>query len=362
MRIGALLLPAAFAAEMAAQQRVLPLPPVAGLSLVQTLTTPEGDRESVHTVREATPRGLRWTWTLVEVHETDTVRQSFKYAELNDDLAGALRFRAFQDTKAAEEQPGYTMHAISRAVYKKIRAEGSDTFQIMAVEGAGGGILGFGPRVTPVRWVGRLTAVSRTPEPFPLLVNGRRVEVPALRLHGKLTARGNTWEPELWVLADSVYPLLLKWVGAHRQAGNVLQTIRVDLPTEAGGAGTGAGQEMEKALVTGCRADLPGVYFGFNRADLDEASDRAITAAAEMLKKHPDWVVTLEGHTDSIGGAAANKVLSERRVAAVRERLIARQVPGARLKTAGFGSTKPRESNGTIEGRARNRRVELVRC
>jgi outer membrane protein OmpA-like peptidoglycan-associated protein len=282
-----------------------------------------------------------------------------KYAELNADLAEALRFRAFQDAKAAEEHPGYTMHAISRALYRTLRSEGSDTFQVMAVEGTGGaGILGMGPRVTPVRWVGRLTAVAKTTEPFPLLLNGRRVAVPALRLRGRLTARGNTWEPELWVLADSVYPMLLKWVGAHREAGNVLQTIRVDLPVDA----AGASREMEQALATGCRADLPGVYFAFNRADLDDASDKAIAAAAEMLRKHPDWIVTLEGHTDSIGGSVANKALSERRVAAVRDRLIARQVPGARLKAAGFGSAKPRESNATIEGRARNRRVELVRC
>jgi hypothetical protein len=50
-----------------AQKPALPLPPVAGLSVVQTLSTPEGDRESVHTVAEATAKGLRWTWQLVEV-------------------------------------------------------------------------------------------------------------------------------------------------------------------------------------------------------------------------------------------------------------------------------------------------------
>jgi outer membrane protein OmpA-like peptidoglycan-associated protein len=352
----------AAAAPLPAQRAALPLPPVAGLSLVQTLTMKEGDRESVHTVQEATARGLRWIWTVVEVQPAgDTVRQAFKYAELTADIADAMRFRAFHDATAAEEHPGYTMHALSRAVYRRLRTEGSDSFQVMGIESSGPGILGMRGSVSPIRWTGRLTLASKGTVPFPLLVNGKRVEVPAFHIRARLAARGNTWEPELWVLADSIYPLLLKWVGAHRQAGNVLQTIRVDLPP-SGGTGSMEG-ELEGGLSSGCRAELPGIYFAFNRADLDGASDRAIASVAGLLKKHPDWILTLEGHTDSIGGAPANRALSERRVEAVRARLMsAHHVEGARLKTAGYGSARPRESNGTIEGRARNRRVELVRC
>lgn len=365
MRAHGLALAAAIAAApaLSAQRAALPLPPVAGLSLVQTLTVKDGDRESVHTVQEATARGYRWTWTAVEVRAGgDTSREVFKYTELNADVAEAIRFRAFHDAKAAEEHPGYTMHSISRAVYRRLRAEGSDSFQIMAIESAGGlGILGMGNRVAPVRWAGRLTLATKGTVPFPLLVNGKRVEVPALHIRGRLAARGNTWEPELWIMADSAYPLLLKWVGSHRHAGNVLQTIRVDLPS-SGGAASMEG-ELEVGLSSSCRTELPGVYFGFNRADLDGASDRAIAAVAGLMKKHSDWTLTLEGHTDSIGGAAANRALSERRVEAVRARLMSgHQVDGARLKTAGYGSARPKESNGTIEGRARNRRVELVRC
>jgi OOP family OmpA-OmpF porin len=136
----------------------------------------------------------------------------------------------------------------------------------------------------------------------------------------------------------------------------VLQTIRVDVPEQS------LLPELERGLTTSCRAELPGIYFAFNSAHLDSASDRTIAAVAELLAKHADWTVTLEGHTDSIGSAASNRLLSERRVAAVRARLTNRhQVDGARLKTTGFGSARPREANTSIEGRARNRRVELVR-
>ena len=80
-----------------------------------------------------------------------------------------------------------------------------------------------------------------------------------------------------------------------------------------------------------------------------------------MLARHADWTVTIEGHTDSIGTSAANAALSERRANAVRARLTSQGVAPARLRAVGYGQTKPRESNATIAGRARNRRVELLR-
>ena len=346
------------ASGASAQKPVLRMPPVAGMSLVQTLATPQGDRESVHTVAEVTSKGLRWTWGLIEVSPAgDTVRQMFRYAELHPDIATAIRYRAYHEADAPEEHPGYTMHSLSRALYQRLRAAGSDTFQIMAIKVRRGMFagLGLGTKATPIRWRGTLSVATAAPVSFPVLVNGQRTEVPALHLRGRLTARGETWEPQLWILADSAYPLLLKWIGAHGENDNLLQTVRIDLPT-------GAVRELERGMTSDCRAELPGIYFGFNSAVLEEASSRTIADVAALLEKHPDWSVTLEGHTDSIGSAAANRTLSERRVAAVRTQLVSRhRVDGARIRSAGFGSDRPREPNTTVEGRARNRRVELVR-
>jgi outer membrane protein OmpA-like peptidoglycan-associated protein len=352
---------AAAIASDAPAQRTLPLPPPPsrGVSIVQTLSTAEGDRESVHFVVDADPRRLRWTWALVEVSANggDTVRQEYRYAELREDIDAAIRFRAFHEIEEDEEHPGYTMHAISRAVYRRLRAAGSDTFQVMAVDSPTGGLASFAlaRRATPVRWRGTLSLVTPSPVPFPLLVNGRRVEVPALHVRGRFTLRTKTWEPQLWVLADSTYPLLLKWIGAHTQATNVLQTIRVD--------GLETLPDVERELASSCRAELPGIYFAFNSAVLDAASERTIGDVADLLVRHPEWTVTLEGHTDSIGSDAPNRALSERRVAAVRSRLLLRhhKVDEARVRAIGLGSARPREPNATIEGRARNRRVELVR-
>ena len=81
-----------------------------------------------------------------------------------------------------------------------------------------------------------------------------------------------------------------------------------------------------------------------------------------MLEEHADLKLTIEGHTDDVGDAAANQALSERRAAAVKAALVATYgVGGDRLQTAGLGSTKPAMQGATAEARAQNRRVELVK-
>ena len=155
---------------------------------------------------------------------------------------------------------------------------------------------------------------------------------------------------DMWVLADSTHPLILRVVDGT----DVLQTIRIDLPTKD--------LAVEDELKKLCRAELPGIYFAFNSAALDPASEPALAAVGKLLAKHADWTFAIEGHTDNIGGDAANQILSTHRAESVRTALVARyQVAPSRLSSAGFGATRPRESNTTIEGRARNRRVELVR-
>jgi OOP family OmpA-OmpF porin len=83
---------------------------------------------------------------------------------------------------------------------------------------------------------------------------------------------------------------------------------------------------------------------------------------SQVLGEHPDWKLSVEGHTDNIGGDAFNLDLSQRRAVAVKQALVTRyHILQDRLSPAGFGATRPVESNDTMEGRARNRRVELVR-
>lgn len=125
---------------------------------------------------------------------------------------------------------------------------------------------------------------------------------------------------------------------------------------------TGAAKsQLETQLATEGRVRLDGVNFDFNSDVLQAASKPLLDQIAAMLKGKPDWKVTLEGHTDNIGGPAFNKSLSDRRAKAVMAYLVGAGVPAGQLTAAGFSFDKPVASNDTVGGRAQNRRVELVR-
>jgi OOP family OmpA-OmpF porin len=110
------------------------------------------------------------------------------------------------------------------------------------------------------------------------------------------------------------------------------------------------------------RAQVYGIYFDFGSDVLRPESQTVLDQIAQVMREHPDWKLGVEGHTDNIGGDAYNLDLSNRRATTVKQVLDTRyHVDPERLSPAGFGSTRPVDSNDTLEGRARNRRVELVR-
>jgi outer membrane protein OmpA-like peptidoglycan-associated protein len=130
----------------------------------------------------------------------------------------------------------------------------------------------------------------------------------------------------------------------------------------AGSAGSPAGARLEESLARTGRADVYSIYFAFNSDEIREESEPTLQEIADLLRRHPDWKLAIEGHTDSIANDTYNLQLSERRASAVRNALVTRKgVTAARLTTAGFGESRPKAANDTLEGRARNRRVELVR-
>jgi outer membrane protein OmpA-like peptidoglycan-associated protein len=79
------------------------------------------------------------------------------------------------------------------------------------------------------------------------------------------------------------------------------------------------------------------------------------------MQKQTDLNFSVEGHTDSDGDEALNQTLSEQRAKAVMDRLISMGISANRLKSAGWGESKPLADNGTAEGKANNRRVEFVK-
>jgi outer membrane protein OmpA-like peptidoglycan-associated protein len=82
--------------------------------------------------------------------------------------------------------------------------------------------------------------------------------------------------------------------------------------------------------------------------------------ADALTKQDPDSKIVVEGHTDSQGGASFNQDLSQRRAQSVRDYLVSRGMATDRITAEGFGLTRPIADNTSAEGRANNRRVEIV--
>ena len=105
------------------------------------------------------------------------------------------------------------------------------------------------------------------------------------------------------------------------------------------------------------------LYINFDtaKATIRPDSQPVIDQVAEMLRTNPGLKLSVEGHTDSVGSPGSNKTLSENRAQAVVATLAAKGIEAARLTAVGWGQDKPVADNNTDEGRAKNRRVELVK-
>ena len=107
-------------------------------------------------------------------------------------------------------------------------------------------------------------------------------------------------------------------------------------------------------------AHLEGTHFAFDSAKLTPAGEAILDEAVAVMNKHQSINVRIEGHTDSVGSDAYNMKLGQRRADSVESYLVGKGISASRLSTVSFGETKPIASNDTAEGRAQNRRVDLV--
>ncbi|SJZ96841.1 OmpA family protein [Novilysobacter spongiicola] len=103
------------------------------------------------------------------------------------------------------------------------------------------------------------------------------------------------------------------------------------------------------------------VNFATDRAEILPESQPQIEQVLALLQAHPDLKLSINGHTDDSGDAAHNQQLSEARAASVAAALTAEGIDPSRLQTQGFGQSEPVADNATEAGKAKNRRVELVR-
>jgi OOP family OmpA-OmpF porin len=104
---------------------------------------------------------------------------------------------------------------------------------------------------------------------------------------------------------------------------------------------------------------LRGIHFDFDKYNIKPEWVPVLDEAVNILKKHPEIKIVIEGHTDAIGTIPYNQKLSERRAKAVYDYFIGKGIDASRMKMVGYGKLRPKADNKTAEGRAINRRVEL---
>lgn len=115
-----------------------------------------------------------------------------------------------------------------------------------------------------------------------------------------------------------------------------------------------------KKIAIGKNVALRNLFFETDKSDLNDASITELANVIQLLNDNPTLHIEIEGHTDNTGSKAHNQKLSEARAKTVVEYLVAHGIDAGRLTSKGYGFSKPVASNKTAEGRAENRRTELL--
>jgi OOP family OmpA-OmpF porin len=196
-------------------------------------------------------------------------------------------------------------------------------------------------------------------------ITGPRVAEPSRPIAAEPVRRRSPWA---WLLPLLLLGLLLIYL-LGRGRGRPTETVsQITLPGGTVLSLPEGSFHLTLARYLGDTAEttVPRTFV-FDNLNFDSAqttvtpeSRRTVDDLIVILKAYPSAEMRLEGHTDNTGDAEANRRLSQGRADAVKELLVAGGIDGARIGTAGVGQDRPVASNDTEEGRARNRRTELV--
>ena len=120
-------------------------------------------------------------------------------------------------------------------------------------------------------------------------------------------------------------------------------------------------EELKKALDTHGHIAVYGINFLVNSDSLQVGAAKILEEFARLMILYPDLKIEIQGHTDNTGAAVHNLKLSNRRAQTVLKFILLYGIDPTRILAKGYGMTKPVDTNDTNEGRAKNRRVELLK-
>jgi outer membrane protein OmpA-like peptidoglycan-associated protein len=357
------------------------IPLVEGLVQTGVISDQYGDHESVRSIKNVTPKTMDFVLNnelVVRDESTGKIVSGDKNSSQPTkrgsgtrvidvaDLANAHRLMHYFRIGKTEHFPGSIPLGASTEVLNQLRAGQpaqldfqADPESTLAAQFQGHAAL----IETQIQWNGNfmykctLERVGTADLSFPVLVNGVRTELPVL--HAKCSEGGDD-EAHFYFLDQPSNGLLLATVLSAFDARS--QIVKIEFPTGPPAGAAKGPTPMEQALADKQKVEIYGIYFDFNSSTIKPESETVLQQISDILHKNPSWKLSVAGHTDNKGDNAFNQGLSERRAAAVKSALVDEyKIAPDRLTTSGFGASQPIETNATMEGRARNRRVELQR-
>lgn len=201
---------------------------------------------------------------------------------------------------------------------------------------------------------GMLTMIEKTK--VPVILENTSIMVPVVHASGIFGTGRTTAQGNFYILDNQNNPVMMQsnvqyaWEALPRTERVVRVTV-----------GDSERAKLEQALRTVGRYRTYGIHFAFDKATIRPDAARLLNDIAVTLKNNPLWTLRVVGYTDSIGDPAYNQRLSEQRAQAVVLALTSRGIDPARLTYEGLGASDPVGDNSTLQGRALNRRVELIR-
>ena len=316
------------------------VPLVAGLTITAAVSHPSGDAEVILMVQSVAADAYRMTFSFDGPPDLGSSRAVRRV--LMVDHRGARTMRNWYRDSDPDTFPGTTPF-FSSAIINDLRRDGRAALTLLAPTSAA--TLG---QTSVQELPGFVTRIEPGAVGVPLLVNGRTVALPCIHARAEAGSGAMRRTADLYVLDDPDNPIILRWQDDTRNS----RILKLEFPAAS----------IERELIERRSAEVYGLYFGFGSAAIRPESERVLEEIAAALLRNPAWKLRIEGHTDGLGSDAANLDLSNRRSAAVRDALVSRfKIAGDRLVAEGKGERVPKATNDTAEGRAQNRRVELIR-
>jgi outer membrane protein OmpA-like peptidoglycan-associated protein len=340
----------------------IPLKP--GMRMVNAWRRFNGDVENILTIDSVEKNKVAFdnsgtgfaTNTSVEGTKENTSRTLCR-----NDLVAARIYITEHEPDFPNIFPGTTSFTMPLQLFQQVKSAGKIHWEYREYFG-----MGSPARFVPYPWQGELTRVESQDVPFSVILNDEQVQVPTIHLKGSFDFSGapklkkllpaefgDHQETEVYVTDNPENPICLLY-----KQGDVFQVkiVKITVPIEK------PVPQLEEQLAKQKKAIIYGIYFDFDKDTIKPESEPVLKEIVKAMTDNPDWKLRVDGHTDNIGGDAHNLDLSKRRAASVKSALVERyHISADRLTTNGFGASSPIDRNDTLEGRARNRRVELSR-